>query len=67
VQGNPPDTQQYGRSSGSRGTLFIVDARDPNNPAVVVPYAGIQGICGLAMADGYLNVATGQGANIFIR
>jgi hypothetical protein len=67
VQGNPPDTQQYGGSSGSRGTLFIVDARDPNNPAVVVPYAGIQGICGLAMADGYLNVATGQGGEYFYK
>lgn len=64
VQGNPPDTQQYGGSTGSPGTLFIVDARDPNNP-VVVPYAGIQGICGMAVADGYLYVATGQGANVY--
>ncbi len=64
IADRPPDTDQYGGSTGSPGTLMIVDGRNPSNP-VVYPYASIEGLGGLAVSNGYLIVATGTGANLY--
>jgi hypothetical protein len=57
-----PDPNATG--GGGNGSLVIVDARDPRNPAAYT-YGTISGLGGLSVANGYLYAAVGSGAGIY--
>jgi uncharacterized protein (TIGR03437 family) len=57
-----PDLNATGGSGN--GSLVIVDARDPQTPQAYT-FGTLPGLGGLVVADGYLYVAVGTGANIY--
>jgi uncharacterized protein (TIGR03437 family) len=62
VTSSAPDPHATG--GGGNGSLVIVDARDPQNPAAYT-YGTISGLGGLSVANGYLYAAVGSGASIY--
>jgi len=62
VTSSGPDPHATG--GGGNGSLVIVDARDPQNPAAHT-YGTISGLGGLSVANGYLYAAVGSGASIY--